>query len=138
MNTDLASQRALDRLAKAGFDSLSESEKILAAVWLFEAGVGNEGFIGYFSSGRGDLAFYAPVALRSIGATQLAAIASEANALFGPEGAPRDRTSRRELVRAFPASAQAALVALDTRYFNCDEDADDLLERSLARAKKTE
>ena len=138
VNPDLAAQRALDRLAKAGFDTLSETDKILAAVWLFEAGVGNDGFIGYFSSGRGDLAYYAPTALRSIGATQLAAIATEANAIFGPDGAPRDRSSRRELVRALPASACEALVALDNRYFNCDEDADDLLEGFLAGTKKSE
>ena len=138
MNTDLASQRALDRLAKIGFDGLSETEKLLTAVWLFEAGVGNEGFEGYFSSGRGDLAFYAPAALRTIGATQLAVLATEANATFGPEGAPRDRTRRRELVRALPPSAREALIELDTRYFNCDEDADELLEHYLAGANRTE
>jgi hypothetical protein len=37
MNTDIAAQKALDRLARVGFEKLTHSEKILAAVWTVEA-----------------------------------------------------------------------------------------------------
>ena len=74
MNVDLAAQRAMDHLAKVGFDHLSESERILAAVWQFAAGVSNNGFAGYYTSRWADLAFYVPAALQQIGAAGLAEI----------------------------------------------------------------
>ena len=57
MIVDLAAQHAMDRLNEAGFDRISESERILATVWQFAAGVANHGFAGYYGSRRGDLAF---------------------------------------------------------------------------------
>jgi hypothetical protein len=129
MNVDLAAQRAMDRMSHAGVDSLSESEKTIAAVWLFAAGVGNGGFSGYFKSWRSDLAFHAPAALRAIGATGMAGIATEANGVFGPYGPPADRDARRAFVEALPESAQRILTDLDERYFRCEEDVDELLEK---------
>ena len=63
MNSDLAAQRALDRLAKVGFEKLSSLDKVLAAVWTFEADVGNRGFSRYFGGSAGDMAYYVPSAL---------------------------------------------------------------------------
>ena len=48
MNTDIAVQQAIDRLAKVGFDTLSIAETTIAAAWLFEAGVLNDGFKRYY------------------------------------------------------------------------------------------
>ena len=86
MIVDLAAQRAMDHLAKVGFDRLSESERILATVWQFAAGVANHGFAGYYGSRRGDLAFHAPAALRAIGAEEMATLAA-AVIVTAPEGA---------------------------------------------------
>ena len=97
MNADLACQHAFDRLAKVGFEALTEKEKTLATVWKLEAGVMNEGFTHYYSSADGDLAFHGPVALEGIGARSLAQLVRQANALFGPAGPPRDRAIRQRL-----------------------------------------
>jgi Domain of unknown function (DUF4375) len=135
MNSDIAAQKALDRLAENGFEALTEAEGTLATVWLFTAGVQNHGFLHYFASKRGDLAFNAPAALRVIGATRLAEIAAEANAVFGDRGPPRDRQLRRNLVKALPESGQRVFDAVEQRHFSCDEDVDLLLENYLSRQK---
>jgi hypothetical protein len=84
MNADLACQHAFDRLAKAGFDALTEKEKTLATVWKLQAAVENGGFLRYFSSAAGDLAFHGPAAFEHIGARDMAELATKANAVFGP------------------------------------------------------
>ena len=131
MNTDIAAQRALDRLAKVGFEQLAKQEKILAAVWTFEAGVANRGFARYFSSPAGDMAFYVPIALQTIGAPGLAELAAKANAVFGADGPPNDRKTRRERVRALGDDARKLFEVLETQYYESKEDADDLLEAYL-------
>ena len=134
MNTDLAAQDAIDRLNKVGFANLSKLDKTLAACWLFDAGVNNTGFARYYAGKRGNLAFYAPLALRTIGARQLAGIAAEANALFGPEGPSPDRDVRRGQLAALPEAARRAFTLLEERYVNAEEDVDDCLEAYLNRA----
>jgi hypothetical protein len=136
MNTDLAVQRALDRLDKNGFDALTEADKTLAAVWQFDAGVENNGFAKYFASRRGKIAFHAPAALQAIGANQLAGIAAEANAVFGTAGPPQDYDSRRALVRGFDERTLRILEALEERFYACPEDSDELLEAFLTRINK--
>lgn len=123
-------------MTKGGVESLSETERTLATAWLFEAGVGNSGFARYFSSRRGDLAFNAPRALRAIGATQMAQIAAEANAVFGAEGPPQRRAERQSLVMTLPESARLTFAALEKRFYRCNEDIDELLEAFLARQRE--
>lgn len=132
MNADLVAQHALTHLAKAGAGGLAEVEKTVAAVWLFAAGVGNNGFTGYYRSTRGDLAFHAPEALAAIGAHQLAEIAAQANFVFGANGPPADRQLRRECVRKMSQEDRRRLAQLEERYFTCEEDIDELLEAYLA------
>jgi hypothetical protein len=133
MNTDLAAQRALDRMVKVGFEKLAEQDKILAAVWTFEAGVANRGFVTYYSSPAGDMAFYAPAALKAIGAPGMAELAARANEAFGEVGPPKDRQARRERVRALGANTRKLFEALERRYYDSPEDADNLLEAYLNR-----
>jgi len=128
MNVDLAAQRAMDHLAKAGFDRLSESDRILAAVWQFAAGVSNSGFSGYYASRRADLAFYVPTALQQIGSRDLVAIAREANAQFGGDGPSPDPAVRAGQIQQLGEDAFRAFAALDDRYFDTEEDVDELLE----------
>ena len=135
MNTDLAAQKAIDRLARAGFEGLTEVEKILVTVWNFEAGVANRGFAGFFSSASGDTAFYAPIALKAIGAADMTGIAVAANAVFGPEGPPRERKNRRALVRSFGNEIRKTFTALETRFYESREDPDQLLDSYLAAKK---
>lgn len=123
----------MDHLAKAGFDRLLESERILATVWQFAAGVANHGFAGYYLSRRGDLAFHAPAALGTIGAAELASIAAEANALFGAAGPSRDPKARAEQVRRLMADGRRVFDELETRYFDSEEDIDELFEAWFLR-----
>ena len=122
MDADLAAQRAFDRLAKFGFEKLTETDKTVAAAWQFAAGVSNAGFARYFSSTRDDLAFYAPTALRNIDAKQLAEIAADANAVFTPDGPPGDRKMRHDRIRMLPESVRRLFDALEVRVDKCDED----------------
>ena len=108
-NVDLAYQHALDRFAAVGFGALTERERDLAALWQVEAEVTNGGFVHYYSGASGDTAFHAPAALARVGAVEKAAIVRTANALFGPDGPPRDRKERLAAVKELSAQALAML-----------------------------
>jgi hypothetical protein len=133
MNVDLAAQRAFDRLAKVGLAELTDAERTVATVWLFDARVANGGLAAYYSSTAGDLALYAPRALTDIGAVQMAAIAARANAVFGPEGPPREHGARRERVRGLSDDAKRELDALEVLFYDCPDDLDELLETYLIK-----
>jgi hypothetical protein len=133
MNTDLAAQQALDRLAKVGPAKLTKVEKTLATCWLFDAGVSNSGFARYYTGKNGDLAYYVPTALKTTGARQLLPIAVEANALFGPEGPSPDREIRRRQLADLPDFARGAFTQLEARYAAAEQDIDDCLEVYLDR-----
>lgn len=135
MIVDLAAQRAMDHLAKVGFDRLSESERILATVWQFAAGVANHGFASYYGSRRGDLAFHAPAALRAIGADELATLAAEANAQFGAVGPAADPKMRAEQIKQLGEQAHRAFDLLEQRYFDAEESIDALFEEWFERQK---
>jgi len=131
MNSDLAAQQALDRLAKAGFDGLSPADRIAASVWTFEAGVANRGFRLYFTSAAGDMAHYVPTALKTIGAVERAEIASRANAIFGVGSQPLERARRRERAGSLSEEAREELRNLEIRFYDSREDVDELLETYL-------
>jgi hypothetical protein len=131
MITDLEAQRAIDKLHRQGFDLLSDRDKTIATVWLFEGQVENGGFEHFFSHAAGEIAFHAPEALQRIGAVQMAEIASRANSAFGAGGPPRDRETRKARVEAFTEAAKEALRSLENSFFDCPEDVDELLEQHL-------
>ena len=133
VNTDIAAQGAFDRLAEVGFEALTEQEKTLASAWLFVGKVANGGFRSYFSGTAGDLAFYAPTALKKIGAVKMAGIAAKANGVFGAKGPPRDRNARRKLVRAFSEDIRKELEALESSFYKCADNVDELLEKYLKK-----
>ena len=135
MNPDLATQRAIDRFHRDGTAALTEEERVLVTIWYFEAKVANGGFVDFFKSAEGELARYAPDALRAIGAEPLAQLAERANAVFGSSGVPAERDRRRELLRSLPAAARAELDALTEQYYGFDEDLSDRLEAFLARSR---
>jgi len=128
MNTDLAAQAALDKLHRNGFAALSRQDQILSAVWLFESKVANGGFERYYKSEAGNLARQVPAALAEIGAGEMAALAAEANAVFGAAGPPPDQEERRRLISSLDASAKQHWISLESRYYDCPEDCDELLD----------
>jgi hypothetical protein len=134
MNTDLAVQAALDKLHRNGFAALSRQDQILSAVWLFESKVANGGFEKYYKSEAGDLARHVPAALTEIGAGEMAAIAAEANAVFGASGPPLEQEERRRILSTLGESARKHWIALESRYYDCAEDCDELLDCFLNAA----
>ncbi len=126
----------MDRLREVGFDHLTESERILATVWLFAAGVANHGFVGYYLSHRGDLAFHAPEALRAIGANELAKLAEEANAQFGPAGPSCEMKVRAEQVEQLAEESHRVFDELERRYFETEESIDAHFETWFERQKR--
>jgi len=91
---DEAFDRACGRYSGSNFDQLDEADKILVTIWSLEGDVNNGGFDQYYFNSSGDLAFFAPIALRRIGAHQMAQITDDANRLFGPEGPARHADER--------------------------------------------
>jgi len=107
---------------------------VLSALWALEAEVNNGGFDQFFFNSAGDLAFYAPEALRSIGANRMAALAEEANSVFGPGGPPRDWETRRAQVRQFSDEVQERLDRLDSQFYEYPDDIRKLLQAYLEKA----
>lgn len=128
-NADLLYQRALDRLSAAGFDALTGRERAIATLWHVEADVNNRGLRGYYAGTGGDLAFHAPAALALVGAERKAELLRSANALFGPDGPPRDRRQRAAIVAALDDTGLATLGKLEQAYLQDPADVDELVER---------
>ncbi len=133
MNTDLAAQRAFDRMRKIGFDQLSDEDKILATIWTFAAAVSNRGFAEYYSRPEGSMAFFAPTALKIIGALDMAKIAAQANEVFGADGPSRDRDARRKQLGSVGPDAKSRFAALQTKFFESPDDVDELMEMYINR-----
>lgn len=60
----------------------------------------NGGFDQYYFNSSGNLAFYAPSALRKIGAHQMAKLTEDANKVFGPGGPARNTDERQSQLLA--------------------------------------
>jgi hypothetical protein len=93
-----AFETACARFTESNFDELDEVDRVLVTIWGLEAEVNNGGFEQFYFNSAGDLAFFAPTALRLIGANRMADIALQANAILGPDGPARSRTARQAQV----------------------------------------
>jgi hypothetical protein len=121
------------REAAGGFEALSAAEQVFLCVWNLEAEVNNGGFEQFYTNSAGDNAAATVKALREIGATEVAAIAEEANHVFPPPGPPADRTDRAVALARLGDVADGAFDALDERFYHHTENLDDLLLRFVDR-----
>src|SRR5688572_28591093 len=87
----------LFRASQTGWHGLSSAEQVFLSVWELEAEVNNGGFNQYFFNSTGDRARGAPAALRSIGASNAAAIVDRALASFA-QRFPEDRDARQAVL----------------------------------------
>jgi hypothetical protein len=126
---DKATINALKRLDQVGFDSLTELEKVLSAIWALEAEVNNGGFDQFFFNSAGDLAHYAPNALKQIGAFQMAELAERANSVFGPGGPPKNWEERRFLVRQFSEKEEKILDEVTSAFYKYPDNVQALVEQ---------
>jgi hypothetical protein len=105
------------RVAKHGISGLTEPEGVFLRVWNLEGEVNNGGFAQYFENSAGDYAAGTPDALRSVGATEMAALIEQAMQPFGPSGPPADRNARAKAIDALPASARELWSQLDDQFY---------------------
>lgn len=93
---DRAVDTAFERLAGAGYASLSPAHRVLVCVWGACGEIENGGFEQFFFNTSGDWALETPDAFRAISAPDLADLVARAIREF-PGGNPsRDLDTRRE------------------------------------------
>jgi hypothetical protein len=91
---DLARLTETSRVWKTPEKELSEPERVFLAVWELESKLNKGGFEQYYADSSGDLAWFCPNALETIGAPHTAELMRRANQMFGEGGPPRDRELR--------------------------------------------
>jgi uncharacterized protein DUF4375 len=122
MNLSEAFEDACSRFTGSNFASLSARDQVLVTIWGLEADVNNGGFNQYYFNGSGDQAWFAPTALRRIGAHQMAAIAERANASFGEAGPPRDADERQSALFRITDASEGAWDQLDQEFYAYPDD----------------
>jgi len=118
-----------DLYHRKGIKGLTESQLYYLTLSSLDAEVRNGGLSQYYFNSSGELAAHAVKAARGVGATELAAIIREANALFGKDGPDADRDQRMDQLSKINLET---LERLDTRYYKCSEKLDELLPRFVA------
>lgn len=126
------STRLRAKSERSGWSSLTAKEANFLAVDLLLLDQGNGGFEQYYFNSWSEEAARAAIALRLIGATTAAEIVAEANAVFGPNGPPKDRHARvRKLDELCDGGKNLGIFDhLDTRFFEYPDDIEALLWRS--------
>lgn len=124
--TDLRSV-AFEHLKRTEFNALAEPLQFYLAVCIYDAEVNNGGHSQYFVNSSGDHWRAALRGLAAVGAAERAAILREAVALFSPAGPSENNEARHQQVATFSKAKDAALDALDDRYYACRENVETLL-----------
>jgi len=127
MTLNEAFDEACSRFTGKNFDALSERDQILVAIWGLEADVNNGGFDQYYYNGSGDQAWFAPTALKTIGAYRMASIVERANAIFGVGGPPREPDERQSALFALTDADEDAWENLDREFYGYPDDIGALL-----------
>lgn len=122
MTLNEAFEEACSRFTGDNFASLSERDRILITIWGLEADVNNGGFDQYYFNGSGNQAWFAPTALRSIGAHRMAAIVERANAMFGEGGPPEDPDERQSALFRIAQANEEAWELLDQEFYAYPDD----------------
>lgn len=120
--------------SSAGFDGLTENEKLYWAVGLLELEVYNGGLEQYFFNSSGSYYDYAERGLMALGAVETLNLLRGAKAvLFPATPVPQDTKNRRDAVRDIPARWSSRLDALDKKYWG---DPDGLVSRLQTFARE--
>lgn len=127
INIDPVADYVFDKLAKAGYNSLSEEERAFVCVWSAWGEIGNGGFDQFYFNTSGDWAVDTPLAFRLIGANQTADLIEEANSFFGDKGPNKDRSERQKDLDALPEEVQDRFEQLEEIFFQDPDDIETLL-----------
>jgi len=131
------SERSATRFFETPFARLTTAEQVFVTVWTLEADVNNGGFDQYYLNSSGDHAWYAPAALRAIGAERTAAIAERASAPFGPDGPAPDRDTRLASLDKLPEGVDDLWNDCDLAFYAYPDDLTALLS-AYVQAHKSE
>lgn len=118
-NDDLVKLAETSRVWKTPEKDLTEPERVFMAVWELESQVNKGGFEQYYSNSSGDLAWFCPNALETIGAPHTAELVRRANLMFGEGGPPRTREMRHG---ELPKLDKAQLEVMDKTFLAHEED----------------
>jgi hypothetical protein len=113
---------ACSHFTGASFNSLSMRDQILVTIWGLEGDVNNGGFDQYYFNSSGDLAWFAPTALKTIGARSMASIVEKANAMFGESGPPPDRDERQSALFEITETNERIWDELDREFYAYPDD----------------
>ena len=125
-----------ERLEAHGFDGLTDPQQKYFAVAIYDGEVNNGGHTQYVFNSSGDLCETALSGLRAIGASKRAEMLSEALELFGRKGASNDTGERHEQLAAFSGRQDTKLDALNSRYYECEENIEVLLTNYAVEHKE--
>ena len=99
----------LERLASVAWDGLTEPERNLVALRMFDSEVHNGALDQFFGNGSGEHALQAVRALRAMGAGKAALLLAEAMSLFPGGVVPQGRAPRRAALDSLAPQAIAAM-----------------------------
>jgi hypothetical protein len=117
----------------AGYAQLTPAERVVLCLDGLEREVNNGGFAQFFENSAGDHAMDTIEALKTLGASQMAAMVSDAVSVF-PENRPAsDRDRRQEQLARLDPQARARLDELDSAFYKYPENLA-ALERKYVRA----
>lgn len=132
MNLNEAFADACARFTGTNFNTLSMRDQVLVTIWGLEGDVNNGGFDQYYFNGSGDQAWFAPAALRSIGAHRAASIVERANSIFGKDGPSPNSNKRQTALLAITESNEDIWEALDRDFYAYPDDIGALLVTHFA------
>ncbi|HWG47688.1 MAG TPA: DMP19 family protein [Gemmataceae bacterium] len=114
---------------QGGVTDLTKPQLYYLVLWQLDAEVRNGGFSQYFFNSSSDLSCYVVEAAKAVGALEAARIIQKAIALFGEDGPYPDRDERMDQLSRVDYEAMRKL---DTEYYECPENMDELLPQFVA------
>lgn len=111
----------LESLRAHGVDAMTPVQRSYYCVWILDAEVRNGGFLQYFSNSYGENVEVVRAALHAMGSTSAEQIVSDAIAVFGAGGVPRDRDERNDVLARLIPTDKSPFDAHDGRWY-ADED----------------
>jgi hypothetical protein len=119
----------IDLYQQKGAKGLTKPQLYYLTLFWLDAEVKNGGFTQFYFNSSGDLAPQAVKAARAVGATELAGIIQQANALFGKNGPDPDRDKRMDQLSGIDLEG---LEELDSRFYKSAEHLNQILPQYVA------
>jgi hypothetical protein len=119
-------ENPIARFWQLDFEQLTRAEQVFRTIWELEGQVNNGGFEQYFYN-SGELAWFAPTALETIGATKMASIVQKACDVFPAGRVASDDAQRMADLAALDADQKGKFAALDEEFFVYPDDLTSLL-----------